>query len=855
MQEQTAGSMLAMLVTYREIDTSAVSVSPVLESGEPDAAQIDVVAGMQEEASGSMLAMEVTYSETDATAVSVSPVLDSVEPDAAKIDVVAGMQEEAPGSMLAMEVMYGETDTAAVSVPPVLESGEEGSLQESMQRPSSPAINTEQESMQRPSSPTIDTETSLRSLEMAPPGFENCKVSWLPLAPPTLLGESIPSLPVAATPKALLVMPEEAVESVPLSEALDAEKSASIMQAEPSSPNIPPPGFENFKSSWLPLPTTPPPVETADVLPDVVITKAVKAPIEEVSRPLLALEVTNMESDTVLNILPTEGAEGLLQQALLRPPSPVAQSEPCLQNEMAPPGFENFKSSSEPCSTEEKAPPGSDNFKSSSEPCSPEEMAPPGFENFKSSFEPCSSEEMAPPGFENFKSSWPPLPTMPQTAYALPDAAAADALAATVEEAAGPPPALELEAMDVDMDAIHPPPLPFDSGVESSQKPLSRAPSPIMQEAPCSPDRAPPGFETYKSSQLLLPSPSLAQTTNVRQDQSVTEPVSVTEEAPQPLHSVEVMGAHMDAVPPLLPSSESGADGLSPQQFPQPPPAEKGTTTCLPDMVHSGCDDLEPSQLLPLPAVISPVQTPDGLADVPAVDRVAVASEESPQRPLVSGEMEAGTVPIQSSPLKNASEGSLPQLESESHSPTSQAADSLLDASGSKSVAVASEEMSQPPLALQATTTDLVSTTAMQPQSEGIVDESLQHQHPPSSTVHDAPCLQDSVPLVPPPPSPYLNKEVGQMVCGSCRILLAYFRGAGYVHCTCCQTMNYVLEAHEVGKVHCGHCATLLMYPFGAPAVKCSFCLFVTEIGERNVRRRLSIEQPTRTNSSGLAEA
>uniref|UniRef100_A0A0E0C4L6 Zinc finger LSD1-type domain-containing protein n=1 Tax=Oryza meridionalis TaxID=40149 RepID=A0A0E0C4L6_9ORYZ len=816
MQEQAAGSALAMLVTYGETDTSAVSVSPVLESGEPDAAQIDVVAGMQEEAPGSTLAMEVTYREVDAATVSVSLVLESVEPDAAKIDVVARIQEEAPGSKLAMEVMYGETGTAAVSVPLVLESGEEGSLQESMQRPSSPTMNIEQESMQRPFSPTIGIETS--SPEMAPAGSENCKVSWLPLPPPTPLGESMPSLPVAAAPKVLLVMPEEAVESVPSSEALDAEKPASITQAEPSSPNTPPPGFENFKSSWLPLPTTPPPVETTDVLPDVVVTKAMEAPIEEVSRPLPALEVTNMESDTVLSILPTtvlptEGTEGLLQQPLLRPPSPVVQSEPCLQNEMAPPGFENFKSS---CSAEEIAPPGSDNFKSSSEPCSPEEMAPPGFENFKSSSEPCSQEEMAPPGFENFKSSWPPLPTLPQT---VPDAAAADALAATVEEAAGPPPALELEAMDVDMDAIHPPPLPFDSGVESSQKPLPRAPSPIMQEAPCSPDRAPPGFETYKSSQLLLPSPSLAQTTNVRQDQSVTEPVSVIEEAPQPLHSVEVMGAHMDAVPPLLPSFESGEDGLSPQQFAQPPPAEKDTTTCLPDMVHSGCDNSEPSQLLSLPAVISPVQTPDGLADVPAIDRVAMALEESPQRPLVSGEMEAGTVPIQSSPLKNVSEGSLPQLESESHSPTSQAADSLLDASDSKSVAVASEEMSQLPLASQATTTDLDSTTAMQPQSEGIVDESLQPQHPPSSTAHDSPCLQNSVPLVPPPPSPYLNK------------------------------------AHEVGKVHCGHCATLLMYPFGAPAVKCSLCLFVTEIGERNVRRRLSIEQPTRTNSSGLAEA
>ncbi|XP_040378400.1 mucin-17-like isoform X2 [Oryza brachyantha] len=840
MPEEAPNSTLAMEVIYRETDTAAISVSPVLDSGkegslqesmekpsypmmdpEPESIQrsssptVDTEPslpemappGFQQQQQQSHLPSttppecdSLEHAELPLPPTSPAEITHTLR-DAAEIDVIAGTPEEAPNSALAVMVTYRKTDTSEISVPPVVENAEEGPLQESMQRPSSPTMVT------KPCSP-----------DMAPPGFENCKASWLPVPPPTPPGQSMPSLPVAAAPKGLVVMPEEVVESVPSLEALDAEKPSSIMQAEPSSPDMPPPGFENFKSSWLPLPTTPP-VSTTEVLPDVVVTKAVEAPIEEAFGPLPALELMNMDTDTAHNMFPTEGSEGLLQKPLLKLPSPVAQSEPYSQDEMAPPGFENFKSSSEPCSVEE--------------------IARPVFDNFKSSSEPCSPVEMAPPGFENFKSSWPPHPSLPQTAYMSPDAATRDALAATVEEVTGPPPALE--AMDVDVGAIHPPPPPFDSGLESLQEPLPRVPSPIMQETSCSPDRAPPGFETYKSSQLLLPSPSLAQTTNDQQDQLVTKPISVIEEAPQPLHSVELMGANMDTAPPSLLSSESGPDGPFPQQFPcLPSPAEKGTTTCLPDMVHSGSDDLESSQLLPPPVVISTIQTPDGLADAPAVDRVAVASEESPQRPLVSRGMEDGTVPIQSSPLENASEGSLPQVESQVHSPTAQAVDSLLDAPGSKSVAVASE-MSQPP---QAANTDFVSTTAMQPQSKGIVDESLQlPQHPASSTAHAAPCLQDSVLLVPPPPSPFLNKEIGQMVCGSCRVLLAYFRGADHVHCTCCQTMNLVLEAHEVGNVHCGHCETLLMYPFGAPSVKCSLCLFVTEIGERNVRPRLSIEQ------------
>ncbi|KAF9683570.1 hypothetical protein SADUNF_Sadunf04G0027500 [Salix dunnii] len=101
-------------------------------------------------------------------------------------------------------------------------------------------------------------------------------------------------------------------------------------------------------------------------------------------------------------------------------------------------------------------------------------------------------------------------------------------------------------------------------------------------------------------------------------------------------------------------------------------------------------------------------------------------------------------------------------------------------------------------------------------------------------------------PSTPPPPSSvehYLHAELGQMVCGSCRRLLSYPKGARHVQCQCCQMINFVLEAHEVGQVKCGSCDVLLMYPYGASSVRCSSCRFVTEIGEQNRRPPWSVIQ------------
>ncbi|KAL1562687.1 proline-rich receptor-like protein kinase PERK10 isoform X2 [Salvia divinorum] len=85
--------------------------------------------------------------------------------------------------------------------------------------------------------------------------------------------------------------------------------------------------------------------------------------------------------------------------------------------------------------------------------------------------------------------------------------------------------------------------------------------------------------------------------------------------------------------------------------------------------------------------------------------------------------------------------------------------------------------------------------------------------------------------------------EKAQLVCGTCRKLCLYQRGAKWIRCPGCQEVNFVLEAHEVGQVKCGGCAVLLMYPHGAPAVQCSSCRFVTEIGAHNRRPPLSIQQ------------
>nr|VDC99558.1 unnamed protein product [Brassica oleracea] len=109
--------------------------------------------------------------------------------------------------------------------------------------------------------------------------------------------------------------------------------------------------------------------------------------------------------------------------------------------------------------------------------------------------------------------------------------------------------------------------------------------------------------------------------------------------------------------------------------------------------------------------------------------------------------------------------------------------------------------------------------------------------------------------VLPPPISAVTTaaeiSEMAQMVCGSCRRLLSYPRGTKHVKCSCCQTVNLVLEAYQVGQVKCSNCQLLLMYPYGAPSVRCSSCKSVTDVREDNIRPPWSVLQgPLKTFSS-----
>uniref|UniRef100_A0A0A9FLG7 Uncharacterized protein n=1 Tax=Arundo donax TaxID=35708 RepID=A0A0A9FLG7_ARUDO len=268
---------------------------------------------------------------------------------------------------------------------------------------------------------------------MAPPGFENFKSKWLPLPPRTPLAESTPSLVEAFAINTVGMMPERAAGSLPTLEAMDVEmdispgllpslksaeegpleqplqgSSSLTVEAAPCSPDMPPPGFENYKPSWLPQPTLPPLAGTMYSL-DVATTKGVAGTFAEKASSVLVLEPTDAETNPARNILPTleSGAGGSLQVPLPRPPSPTMQAAPC-------------------------------------SPC----MAPPGFENLK------------------LQQLQLPSPPLAQTSYILQDSSATGASNVTSEEAPQSSPALQ--AMDVEMDAAPALPTPLESGARES---------------------------------------------------------------------------------------------------------------------------------------------------------------------------------------------------------------------------------------------------------------------------------------------------------------------------------------------------------------------------------------------------
>ncbi|WVZ69718.1 hypothetical protein U9M48_018461, partial [Paspalum notatum var. saurae] len=706
--------------------------------------------------------------------------------DASPDEGVAGTSAKASDSSPVPESTDEDTDPTPALLP-ALEIGAEEMLPQQQPRPPCPEIAPLQGG---------NDASAVASEEAAPPAFEAMDVK-------------------AAA--ALEIGPERS------SQEPVGTPMSSRMEDEPSSPDMAPPGFEDFKSQWLPLPPPNPPAESTDAVVLVAAAIAMATAPDAATESLSSLEAMDVKDVSLPGLLsPLKSwAEGWPQQPLLGSCSPTTEAAPC-------------------------------------------------------------SPDMPPPGFENCKSSWLPLPTLQpvvQTTYTLPDMASAKAVPmAFVEKTCSVP---VLEAIDVEKDTEWLLP-PLESGTGSSlQGQLTRSCSPMMQVAPCSPDIAPPGFENLKLTQLQPPYPPVVQTAHTLQDSAADEAMYVTsEEAPLPSRASEAMDLDMDATAALAPPSES-----KPERSLQPEPPLLAShvaqyTACSQEMVPLGSGNLECSQMLQTAVVLPLHQTPDALAD--AETKKTVTMEEVCYPLPVAGATKEANGSILSPALENGCEGQLADLKPQASSPavhavatspdiaptsfenleSSQLSSSLaetktIDPSSNEPatmpVIAKSETSSQPLSPSQATNTYIANATLQQsplkseekscPQSE---------QHPSSPSVKDSTCSPEVAPLgyenldseqLPPPPPLTLKLEIGQMVCGCCRQLLAYPRGAAHVQCRVCWTINLVLEEHQVGKVYCGQCETLLMYPFGAPAVKCSNCLFVTEIGERNVRPRVSMEQ------------
>ena len=86
--------------------------------------------------------------------------------------------------------------------------------------------------------------------------------------------------------------------------------------------------------------------------------------------------------------------------------------------------------------------------------------------------------------------------------------------------------------------------------------------------------------------------------------------------------------------------------------------------------------------------------------------------------------------------------------------------------------------------------------------------------------------------------------EMSQLVCGGCRTLLVYIRGASSVQCSCCHTVNLSMETGQVAHINCGGCGMTLMYAFGAQSVKCAICQFVSNVSVGQTRMPLPMQRP-----------
>jgi hypothetical protein len=587
---------------------------------------------------------------------------------------------EAAGSPLALEAMDGERDTAS-DVPLALECGAEEELPQ--QHPRSPCS------------------------ELVAPRCQNSEPAELPQVPPLLSESTYCSLESAVNEVAAEAQ-EEAAGSPPKLDAMGGEaaleslsdgqlqepmktSSSPMMEADPCSPDMAPPGFESFKSKWLPLSAPTLPVESTQYLVEVPATDTVCVMPEAVAGSLAALEAIDMKIGIPPGQLPTSrGSEdGALHRSLKLASSLTTEAAPC-------------------------------------------------------------SPDTPPPGFENFKQSWLPQPSIPPSAKTTysPD------VATTKEQLVGKAcsvPAPDTTDVETDIARNLLPALESGAG-DLLQGPEPSSPSRKMQAAPCSPHIMPPGFESSNLPQLQLPSP-IAQTSHILQDSVATGAVFLTsEDTPQPSPVLEAKGVEMDAAPALPTTLESGVQESVQQEPSQLPSCTLQGTTCSVEMLFSGSENLESlADAVITTVTVEAVDHPLSITEATKEANGHVLPpplENGSSRPLPCLEPKASSPVTQIAPSSPEVTCTGPEsLESfQQTSPhLAERIDSPSHLPVTESVTVKSEKMTQLLPSSQATDTDMENALALQSPSKS-EEKPLPHPEPSSPSGKDAPCSPDIAP-------------------------------------------------------------------------------------------------------------
>ncbi len=99
-----------------------------------------------------------------------------------------------------------------------------------------------------------------------------------------------------------------------------------------------------------------------------------------------------------------------------------------------------------------------------------------------------------------------------------------------------------------------------------------------------------------------------------------------------------------------------------------------------------------------------------------------------------------------------------------------------------------------------------------------------------------------------------------RIVCHSCRLTLEYARGASYVQCAACHSLNAVIEGTIQGgrtfNMVCAICGVSNLAPFGCRFVRCVECQTVSDVSslyeQQSGRRRETSQRHTGVPLGGV---